>query len=256
MSVYVITKIELFKLFRKRLTLAMCAVLFIPVFYTFSVVTDAPLLQMSPSGALDFALAQWDLLGMTGLFQILFSLIIVGSFSSEIERGQLRTSILRLCSRKKIVYGKTIALAIFMALCYLAFMLFSLACYYLFVTHTQYGTGAFTGDMIAVLGLPMLLTGGLFPFMDIFITMGIVYILSLKYKSSICFMLAMGISTLFLIMQFFPGVKYLVPAHTRMLLAYGQITPGIAGGLCLVYIAIAAICIAIAAHKFERTDLK
>ena len=256
MNVLAITKIELFKLFKKRLTLAICAVLFIPVFYTFSVVTDAPLLQMSPSGALDFALAQWDLLGMTGLFQILFSLIIVGSFSSEIEKGQIRTSITRLCSRKKIVYGKTIALAVFMALCYCTFILFSLACYYLFVANTAYGTGAFTGDMIEALGLPQLLTGGLFPFMDIFITMGIVYILSLKYKSSICFMLAMGISTLFLIMQFFPGVKYLVPAHTRMLLSYGQITPGIACGLCLVYVVIAAVCIVFAAHKFERTDLK
>ena len=256
MSIFAITKIELFKLFKKRLSLAMCAVLFIPVFYTFSVMTNAPLLQMSPSGALDFALAQWNLLGMTGLFQILFSLLIVGSFSSEIEKGQLRTSIVHLCNRKKIVYAKTISLIVFMVLCYCAFILFSLSCYYLFVTHTAYGTGAFIGDMIKVLGLPRLLVGGMFPFMDIFITMGIVYILSLKYKSSICFMLAVGISTFLLILQFFPVVKYLVPAHIRMLLAYDQITPGIALNLCLIYLIIAAVCIVFAAHKFERTELK
>jgi len=256
MSIYAITKIELFKLLKKRLTLAMLAILFVPAFYTFSAVTDAPLFQMSPSGALDFAFAQWDLLGMTGLFQVLVSLITVGSFSSEIENGQLRTSVIRLCSRKKIVYAKAISLTFFSILCYFLFAIFSIVCYYIFVIHTPYATGELAGGMIEVLGLDRILIGGLFPFMDVFITMGLVYIFSLKYKSSICFMLAIGISTMFLVLQFFPGVKYLVPAHTNMLLNYAQITSGMAAGLCIVYIATAVICIVIAAKQFERTDLK
>jgi ABC-type transport system involved in multi-copper enzyme maturation permease subunit len=244
------------KLFKKRLTLILVAVLFIPAFYTFSVMTDAPLLQMTPSGALDFALAQWDLLGMTGLLQILFSLITASSFSSEIEKGQIQLSVMRLCSRKKIVWAKAIALAVFSWFCYATFMLLSLLCYYVFIIRTPYGTGEWTGEVIRLLGVEQFFVGGWFPLMDIYITMGIVYIFSLRYKSGICFMLAVGTSLALEILQFIPAVKYLVPAHANMLLNYAKITVGTAGVLCLIFVMAASLLVLISARKFERMDLK
>lgn len=249
-----IVKVEFYKLLHKRLTWVMFGTLFIPVFYTFSVVTDAELLQMMPAGALDFALAQWDLLGMTSLFQILFSVVTVSVFSSELEKKQLHLLVVKVCDRKKLVYAKFIVLALFMLLCYIAYILFSLGCYYLFVIHTPYGTGEFFGEGLRILG-PTFVVGGMLPMMDVFITAGVIFLLSLRYKTAICYMFAIGISTALLVMEFFPGVKYLVPAHVGRLLSYSQISPGAAAALCLVYLAFTTVCIALTAKKFERMDL-
>lgn len=248
-------KVEFIKLLHKRLTYVIFGILFIPVFYTFSVVTNAQLLEMMSSGALDFALAQWDLLGMTGLFQILFSLITVGMFSSEIEKKQLHLQVFKICSRKRLVYAKASVLLMFMVACYIIYILFSLSCYYLFVVHTPYGTGEFIGEGLRQLGLTFIVAG-LLPLMDVLIIMGTVFLFSLRYKTGICFMLAIGTSTLLIFMQFFPGVKYLVPAYVGRLLSYNQLSPLTAAMLCLVYFTFTVVCIILTANKFERMDLK
>lgn len=256
MVLAVITKIEFFKLLKKRISMAMLATLFVPVFYTYSVLTDAPLLQMSPSGALDFSLGQWSLLGMTGLFQVLFSLVSVGAFSSEIDNGQVKMSVLRQCARKKLVHAKMLALLLFMLPCYIGYLAFSLICYYSFVIHSAYGTGEFISEGLRIIGVGRFMLSGIFPLFDALLTAGIVFLFSLRYKSGVCFMLAVGITTLLLIMQFFPVVQYLVPAYVGNLLDYGEITMPIAGVICSIYGIIVAICVEITARKFERMDLK
>lgn len=256
MNLYRITKIEFQKLLKRHISLAMLGTLFVPVFYTYSILTDAPLLQMMPSGALDFALGQWSLLGMTGLFQILFALVTVGNFSSEIDKGQIKMAILRQCTRKKLIYAKIISLALFMLLCYVSYIAFSLLCYYGAVIHTSYGTGEFVSKGILAVGVGRFIMSGIFPLIDTLLTAGIVFLFSLRYKTGVCFMLAIGTTTLLLIMQFFPVVQYLVPAYVGNLLDYGQITISVACGLCLFYFIIVAFCIEITARKFERMDLK
>lgn len=256
MDLAAITKIEFFKLLKKRISMAMLATLFVPIFYTYSVLTDAPLLQMSPSGALDFSLGQWSLLGMTGLFQVLFSLVSVGAFSSEIDSGQVKMSVLRQCAKKKLVYAKMLALLLFMLLCYIGYLAFSLICYYSFVIHSAYGTGELISEGLRIIGVGRFMLSGIFPLFDALLTAGIVFLFSLRYKSGVCFMLAVGITTLLLIMQFFPVVQYLVPAYVGNLLDYGEITMPIAGVICSIYGMIAVICVEITARKFERMDLK
>lgn len=256
MGLAAITRIEFVKLLKKRISLTMLATLFVPIFYTYSVLTDAPLLQMSASGALDFSLGQWSLLGMTGLFQILFSLVSVGVFSSEIDSGQIKMSVLKQCARKRLVYAKIFALLLFMVLCYIVYIVFSLLCYYSFVIHSIYGTGEFISEGLRTIGVGRFAMSGIFPLFDALLTAGIVFLFSLRYKSGVCFMLAIGITTLLLIMQFFPGIQYLVPAYVGNLLDYGEITMSAAGLLCLLYGTIVAVCLEITAKKFERMDLK
>lgn len=256
MNLLTISKIEFSKLLKKRISLSMLAILFIPTFYTYSILTDTPLLQMTPSGALDFSFGQWSLLGMTGLFQVIFSLVAVGAFSSEIDRGQIKMSVLRQCTRKKIVYAKVISLIAFMILCYFIYISFAILCYYLFVTNTSYGTGDFISQNMIDYGVHKFIFSGIFPLMDSLITVGVVFLCSLKYKSGTCFMLAIGTTTMLLIMQFFPGVQYLVPAYVGTLLDYNLITPIFAGALCLIYVFVIMTCIAVTAKKFERMDLK
>ena len=189
MGLSAITKIEFIKLLKKRISLAMLATLFVPIFYTYSVLTDAPLLQMSASGALDFALGQWGLLGMTGLFQVLFSLVSVGAFSSEIDSGQIKMSVLRQCARKRLVYAKILALLLFIVLCYIGCITFSLLCYYGFVVRSVYGTGEFISEGLRTIGVGRFAMSGIFPLFDTLLTAGIVFLFSLRYKSGVCFML-------------------------------------------------------------------
>ena len=256
MSFGSIVKVEYRKLLKKPLSLIMLAVLLVPVFYTYSVLVDAPLLQMTPAGALDFALGQWNLLGMTGLFQVLFSLVVVNTFSAEIDKGQVKMVVLRQCSRKKIVYAKMLVLALFMLLCYGLFIAFSIGSYYCFIIGTAYGTGEFISEAVRAYGVAPFVMSGFFTLLDTLLTAGIVFLLSHKLKTGICFMFAIGTTTLLLILQFFPVVQYLVPAYVGSLLDYGIITPPAAGGLGLLYLAIVIICVEISARKFERMDLK
>jgi len=255
-SVYSIVKIEFRKLLKKPLSFVMLAILFVPVFYTYSVLTDAPLLQMTPSGALDFAFGQWSLLGMTGLFQVLFSLVVVNTFSAEIDKGQIKMAVLRQCSRKKLIYAKSIVLVFYMLLCYVVYLAFSMICYYGLIVRTSYGTGAFVSEAMQAYGIGKFIMSGFFSLMDALITAGIIFIFSLQYKTGICFMLAVGTTTLLLILQFFPGVQYFVPAYVGSLLDYGMITPLAAGGWCLLYLGSAIVCMECTARKFERMDLR
>lgn len=256
MNAIQITQIEFGKLLKKRLSLVMLAILLVPVFYSCSVLSDAPLLQMTPSGALDFAFGQWGLLGMTGLFQVLFSLVTVGAFSSEIDKGQIKMAILRQCARRKLVYAKMLALALYMLVCYAVFIAFSLVCYYAFVVRTPYGTGELASQGLLAYGVHRFIISGLFPLIDALLTAGIVFVFSLRCKTGACFMLAIGTTTLLLILQFFPGAQYLVPAYVGNLLDYGRITLPAAGLLCLVYLAVVAACVRVTATRFERMDLR
>lgn len=256
MSFYAIVKVEFRKIWKKPLSLIMLAVLFIPVFYTYSVLVDAPLLQMTPSGALDFALGQWNLLGMTGLFQVLFSLVVVNTFSAEINKGQVKMTVLRQCARKQLVYAKMLVLVLFMLLCYVLYLAFSVGCYYCVIVRTDYGTGEFISETVRSYGVAKFFMSGIFTLLDTLITAGIVFLFSHTLKTGICFMFAVGTTTLLLIMQFFPVVQYLVPAYVGSLLDYGMITPSAAGGLSLLYLVIAAVCVEISARKFERMDLR
>lgn len=256
MSFLKITEIEFTKLMKKPLSLVMLATLFVPIFYTYSIMTDAPLLQMTPSGAMDFSLGQWGLLGMTGLFQVLFSLVVVNTLSAEVDKGQIKTAILRECNRKRLIYGKMLTLTIFMFLCYIIFIGFCLVCYYVLIAHTSYGTGEWISQAVMSLGIGRFAMSGWFTLVDTMMTTGIIFLFSLRYKTSISFMLAIGITTLFLVMQFFPGVRYLVPAYVGSLLDYGMIPPYIAALLCLSYLLFSAVCVVITARKFERMELK
>lgn len=255
MSIYSIIKVEFWKLLKKPLSYVMMATLFVPMFYTYSVLTDAPLLQMTPSGALDFAFGQWSLLGMTGLFQILFSLVAVNTFSAELDKGQIQMAVLRQCSRKKLVYAKGIVLVLYMVLCYAVYIVFSLLAYYSLIARTPYGTGEFVSEVIKAYGMEKFILSGIFTLMDALVTAGIIFIFSLRYKTGTCFMLGIGISTLFLIMQFFPIVQYLVPAYVGSLLDYAMITPVTAVGLCVLYLAVAVVCVEITARKFRKMDI-
>ena len=255
MCFFSIAGVELRKLFKKPLTLVMLGTLFVPLFYTYSILTDAPLLQMTPSGALDFALGQWGLLGMTGLFQVLFSLVVVNTLSAEVDRGQIKMVVMRECARKRLIYAKMAVLTLSMILCYVVFLGFCILCYYTLVVHTDYGTGEWVSEAVRSLGLGRFAMSGLFTLLDTLMTTGIIFLFSLRYRTGICFMLAIGTTTLFLILQFFPGVRYLVPAYVGSLLDYGMIPPAVAGLLCLLYFLLAAICVEITARKFERMEL-
>lgn len=256
MSFISITGIELRKLMKKPLTLVMLATLLVPIFYTYSILTNAPLLQMTPSGALDFALGQWGLLGMTGLFQVLFSLVVVNALSAEVDRGQIKMAVLRQCARGRLIYAKMAVLALFMLICYVVFLGFCLLCYYALIVRTDYGTGQWVSEAVRSLGVGRFAMSGLFTLLDTLMTAGIIFLFSLRYKTGFCFMLAVGVTTLFLIMQFFPGVRWLVPAYVGSLLDYGILPPAIAGLLCLAYALVTAVCVGITARKFERIELK
>ena len=147
-------------------------------------------------------------------------------------------------------------LALFMLLVYICYIGFSIGCYYGLIVRTDYGTGEFLSEAILSYGVVKFMMSGFFVLIDALVTAGIVFLFSLRFKTGICFMLAIGTTTLFLIMQFFPVVQYLVPAYVGSLLDYSMISPTTAGLLCLLYLAVMVAFVEITARKFERMDLR
>lgn len=75
--------------------------------------------------------------------------------------------------------------------------------YYGFVIRTDYSTGEFISEAVRAYGITKFIVSDVFVLIDALVTAGIVFLFSLRFKTGICFMLAIGTITLLLIMQFF-----------------------------------------------------
>lgn len=73
---------------------------------------------------------------------MLFSLVVVNTFSEEIDRG----------------------------LSYLCYIAFSVGCYYGFVVRTDYGTGEFISEAVKSYGILKYIMSGIFVLIDALIT--------------------------------------------------------------------------------------
>jgi len=253
MRFYQIYKIEMFKLMKKRVTWVLLICLVLPLFYGVSIVGNAShIMVQGEFDALTFASINWNMLTMTGVPEILFALIAANTLASELEKGQLRQLVIKVCNRQRLVIAKATALISLMFLSYIIYCLFSIAIYYIFIVQTPLGTGEFLGDGIYSIQFVLM---DLIYLIQIMIVANIVLLLGLHHKASVSFMMGIGITTLFIVCEFFGTVKYFIPAYIATALSYQQMSTGLASVLCIFYFLVGIIPIFITANKFEKIDI-
>lgn len=253
MKLYQVYKEELFKILRKPITLILLVALILPLFYGISIVTNAKhVIVQGDFDAILFASVNWNMLTMTGIPEILFALITTHIFAYEMERGQIRLLYLRVCNRKKILIAKMLAMLTMMLLFYVVFYLWCFAVYYIFIVQTPLGNGMFLSAVSSLQYMVM----DLIYLIQIMIVCGLVFLFGLYFKAFVSFMMGIGLTTTFIIFQFFPTVKYFVPAYIATALSQQVITTQLALILCFVYLGISILPAAMAVRKFNGVDMK
>lgn len=253
MKIYQIYKEEVFKILRKPITLVLLTALILPMFYGISIVMNAKhVIVQGDFDAVLFASVNWNMLTMTGVPEIVFALITTHIFAYEMERGQIRLLYLRVCDRKKILLSKMLAMLTEILVFYVIYYLWCFVIYYLLMVQTPLGNGKFLSSISSLQYMVM----DLIYLIQIMIVCNLVFLLGLRFKAFVSFMMGVGLTTIFIVFQFFPNVKYLVPAYIATALSQQIITTRFALILCCVYLGIALIPVMIAIKKFGRVDIK
>lgn len=245
-------KEELFKIIKRPIIYILLIALVLPIFYGISIITNAKhIMVQGDFDAILFASVNWNMLTMTGVPEILFALITTHIFAYEIERGQLRLLYLRVCSRKKIILSKIFTMLTLMMIFYLFFYICCFGVYYIFIVQTPLGSGAFLSSISSMSYMLM----DLIYLIQIMIVCGIVFCFGLYFKAFISFIMGVGLTTIFILFQFFPTIKYFVPSYIATALSQQKITTGLAAVLCFLYLGISCIPAVIVVQKFGRNDI-
>lgn len=253
LKLWQVYKEELYKTLKKPMTLILLVALVLPLFYGISIVTNAKhVIVQGDFDAILFASVNWNMLTMTGIPEILFALITTHIFAYELERGQIRLLFLRVCDRKKILTAKMLAMLTMMLVFYALFYLWCFGVYYIFIVQTPLGNGMFLSTASSLQYMVM----DLIYLIQIMIVCGIVFLLGMYFKAFVSFMMGIGLTTIFIIFQFFPTVKYFVPVYIATALSQQRITTQLALALCLVYLGISFLPAAMAVRKFNGVDIR
>lgn len=251
MSLFQIYKVELLKITKKPIIFILLINFVLPAFYTISIVTNAK--YMTVQGEIDaiiFASINWNMLTMVGVLEVLFAILTAQICAYELEKGQIKLLTLRVGSRKKLLLAKVLTITSLLVITYLLFYVFCIILYYTFITKTPFGVGKF-----GINSLEFMLQDLIY-IVQLFIVTNVVFLLSFYFKATATVMLGIGLTSLFLIMQFFPTVKYFVPAYLATALSYSLISTKLAAFLCGLYFILGIVILWFSFRKFEKIELR
>lgn len=243
---------ELYKLFKKPTTYALLVSFILPLFYVLSIISNSKHVVVEGNyDAVLFSSVNWNMLAMTGIPELLFALITAHILAYEMERGQLRNVYIRVCDRVKIILAKVASLYTLMLVFYVTYYIFCFALYYIFIVKTNLGNG----NIISETSIEFV-TMDLIYLIQMVIVSNLVLLFGLYFKAFISFGLGIGVTTTFIVVQFFPKVRYFVPVYIATALSQHMISSGFALILCVMYLVLSFIPIAFAIRKFSRMDIK
>lgn len=125
--------LELYKIIKRKESILLFGMLLLPILYGFGFKSGSSNFQYNGTGlvsCLDWLRIMTSMVSQISIFYIFMSIISVRSLSTEIEDSSIHLYIHRVNDRKKIYFSKFMALFIYSIVCYLAFIVFSIGCYY------------------------------------------------------------------------------------------------------------------------------
>lgn len=121
-------------------------------------VTQAGGSPLEALSCIDFFLSVWNLLSGFGIIGILVIITASLQFSGEIERGQIKTSLLRVGKRSQVILAKLFVMISVVAMLTVVLAITLICCYYFIVVPEGLGNGAFS---LSVSGLTNLKVFGI-----------------------------------------------------------------------------------------------
>lgn len=255
-----VVKIELVKLRHKRTTLLLLLLLLVPTLFGIGMAAGLSFFVSDGSdGGVD-AVANGlsgmgftvNMLGQSKYILFLVVIILAAiSFSSELENGQIKSAITRICSRVKILAAKYIALLVVVSLTLALFIIWSLLLYMILVIHTSYASGQiFDHQLLSQIGYL------LFQWLAVAVMVGFTFLMGARLKTFPCFAVSYIVWFASLYSDFMDNVKLLFPNNmpdfilkNAMGTSFTVLYAAIYTGYCLVLLLLTAV-------SFRHMDIK
>jgi len=260
MSLFSNIKIELIKLYHKKSSLLLLLLLALPLFFGIGMMFGASFFVSDGSeggvdavssglSAIEFSA---NMLGQAKYVLFLVVIILAAiSFAGEIENGQIKSEITRICARWKILLSKYFALIIVTALALIVFLLWTILIYYSMLRGSAYSNGTFWGAYGAAQIKYMV-----FMFIGAAVSIASTFILGLKLKTFPCFALSYILWFVSLYTDFFEQIKMLIPINIPDVIleraSEGFSTLPYTG----LFLAYCLVILILSAFIFERMDIR
>lgn len=215
MSFLSVIKVEFIKLLRKRISLLLLlffvpAVLFgigmllgLSFFVSDGGGGGVDAVEKSLSG-IGFAVT---IMEQSKYINSLISIILAAfTLSGELENGQIKSEIIRICSRSKIVAAKYVALFILILGAILLSLIWSLLIYAMFVSKTEFANGLLF-DRLAQTQIGYIA----FTILGIATELAVTFLLGVKLKTFPCFAISYIVWFASLYTDFMGKIKLLIP---------------------------------------------
>lgn len=212
MSLFSIIRLELEKLLHKKTTLLSALNFVVPLLFGIGMISgfsffvgegvDAVSQELS---AMDFIV---NMLGQSKYLLFFIAIILAAiSVASEIENGQMKSEVIRVCSRSKILLAKYFALLIFLGAVVLMFIIWCLATYaVMLLVNSPYASSEFFGQAIREQIYYII-----FMFVGVAVAVSSTMLLGLKLKTFPCFAISYIGWFISLYSDFFGGLKLFIP---------------------------------------------
>jgi len=246
-------KMECYKSVNRSSTKLLSVFIALPIFYGIANIKGSQAVAIEGSfSAMTFGSMCWGLLGMTGITNILFIILIANYFGREKEEGQIKFILLETCNRKKVIFAKYVSILFLVLLSYFFMYLTSIIVYYTCIAGPEHGSMmvdgiadflmCFSADFLYLIQLIMIAS------MEVLICM--------YFKSSFSLLLGVALSMVFIVLQYVPIIKFADPIYIVELFNESKISTL---GILIygtVYLCLAYILIVFAEKKFQRTEIK
>lgn len=246
-------KMECYKLARRNSTKLLGIFVLLPLFYGIANLKNSSAVTIEGQfSAVTFASMCWALLGLTGITNILFVILIAAYFGKEQEEGQLKFLLLKLCERKKVFMTKSISVLVLIVSSYILMYIISTIVYFTCIAGASHGAMliedmedlliCFSTDFLYLIQLAMVCC------IEIFLCM--------YFKSSFSLLLGIAISIIFIVLQYVPIVKFADPIYIVNLYNESQISTLVVAVYGILYLLFSYGVLCLAKRKFLWTEMK
>lgn len=206
-----LVRFELYKQLKRKENLMILFMFALPLFYSLGVYTHSNIITYTGKeliNALTFANNMYTLVYMVFIIFLFLAINSANILKGEIENGSLSMMLTRINKRSRIYYAKFYAQTFYWVIVSLLFMLFSFACYYLFLSKMNIASGAFAGaswlsDLLIVVGIGS----------SYILAISLVQCLSMYFKSYVSVGLFILIYVIMMYLKSFPTVQPLLPVY-------------------------------------------
>lgn len=246
-------KMESYKMLNRNSTRLLVIFCILPLFYGIGNMSKSQAVMIEGQfSAITFGSMCWGLLGLTGVTNVLFAILTVNYFGKEREAGQFKFLAMKICDRKKAIWAKYAAIFLLVILSYILMYMISILVYYSCIAGSEYGSKFMDGfeDLLICFSTDFLYM------IQLLMTVSIVVLLCMYYKSSTSLLLGIAVSYTFLVLQYVPLVKFADPIYLVELYNDSQISTAGIIAYGVLYLTICYLVLLFAQRKFEREELK